>query len=80
MTKKVARLFLESDGQALNAGQNDDNKKVFTNPSITEFYCTVADAEAEFPEGEDKDYELVDLTQPQIDGTMPLPKRRKIPV
>lgn len=81
MSKTVARILHESSAQEINEGLNDDNKLAFTNPSMDEFYCLEAAAlEIWGASGEGKDYEIICLTNTQVDGTFPLPKRRKIPV
>lgn len=79
MSYTVAKIS-EADGQAMNDGLTDDQKYAFSNCD-GDVYCLQARAiEVWGTEGEGKDYELVILSQTQVDGTWPLPKRRKLPV
>lgn len=80
MNKTIARLKYEAAAQGMNVGLDDDAKMAFTVPTLDDFYCTVEDAEAFYPDGLDKEYEVVSIPQTVVDSTFPLPKRRKLPV
>lgn len=81
MSYTIAIIFDEDDAQAMNSGLTDDQKDAFTNPGMTEFYCTQEVAERVFGVEEfGNKYDLIDISTGQYDSTFPLPKRRKIPV
>lgn len=81
MSYTIAHIYDEADAQAMNEGLIDDNKIAFTNPEMTEFYSTQDEAEKYFGVEEfGNKYNIIDISSTQWNGTMPLSKRRKIPV
>lgn len=77
---EVARIFEYEDAIPLNDCVCDDDKVVFEDVE-GRFLCLKSVAEANFsPSEKGVKYDHVMITKDVVNGTMPLSKRRKIPV
>lgn len=72
---KVGAIAYE-DGLRLNEGLNDDQKVAFQNADGTEFY--IKDPETYPTDLPSSKYEIKTISQSVVDGTLPIPKPRRL--